>query len=139
MIKRNMKKLAPVDFEIVQQSVRDAGGVVTPESNRMENLEANIYEMVESFALRFRMRKPQLIQFTFSEDSIDHEEMDPHFVMVLFLEDGATFDAFETDGVNKICGSQSGAGKFLVFESKTPYEITGNAGSYVIVAFKEAE
>lgn len=138
MIKRSMKKWYPEPFSMVQESVREATHF-DPESNRIENMECHIWDMLDLSCNRMGMKKPKLLGFTFYEEELDHERMDDHYVMVIFLENDARLDIFEPDGITPRCGTQSGEGKFLAFESKYPYEIKGNRGSYVILTFKEAE
>lgn len=80
--------------------------------------------MLEAFCKYVRMNPPVL-----SADKSD-------YVCVLFTGNDAELNVYQEDGKTEACGTQGGSeGKFIVFDSKHPYEVTGS--DYRVIHFKE--
>ena len=126
MIKRNMKKWENLVFQECQEDLRE---------DHYEDMDSHVNVFIEAFTSRFKMKNPKVLDHAAIESYIDHEDYEPHYVMVLFMDSLAKLNVFEADGITKKCGTQSGEGKFMVFDSKHSYALTGE--DYVVIHFKE--
>ena len=86
----------------------------------------DVQAMLDAFCKYVRMKPPVL------------SEVQSAYVCVLFTGSNAKLRVYEKNGTTEACGTQGGnEGKFMVFDSKHPYEVTGL--DYRVIHFKEQE